>query len=104
MGRFGRCRNALGTESNRPNFTRKADLAKTHQAIGERPVAKTGDDGKQRRQIDGGFVDAQATDDIDEHVFIADRQVAMALQNREQQRESILVHALCEPLRIVGRW
>src|SRR5699024_2532413 len=98
LGGFGETFLAAG---HRADFAGQADFAEHDQALAERAV----DEARQRRQhdgqISGGFAHAHAADDVDEHVLIAQRDAAVAVQHGQQHGHADAVRAQCDAARIV---
>ncbi|KAG1269985.1 hypothetical protein G6F66_013910 [Rhizopus arrhizus] len=94
---------AVFAMGHRTDLAGQADLAKGNRLLRQRPVLQRGQHRQQHRQIGGGFLHADATNDIDEHVLGADQHAAMTVQHRQQHGQAVLLQANGDTARIRQR-
>lgn len=90
---FSRLAKTLLAIRHRTNFARQTNLAKHHQIARQRLIAKARYDRQDQCQIGAGLDHFNAAHDVDEHILIADHNTAVAVQNRQQHRQPILIEA-----------
>ena len=70
---------ALLAVRHRAYFAGKPDFAEDDKLFRQRTISKARQHGKHHRQIGGGFLHANAADDIDEHILIVNRRAAVTV-------------------------
>ncbi|MCY1400364.1 hypothetical protein D9M71_154440 [compost metagenome] len=97
---LGRFFQALLATGHRTHLTRQAHLAKHQQALGQRPVAQTGHDRRHQGQVRGRFQHLDPAHHVEEHILVVGGDTAMAVQYRQQHRQTVWVQAQGDPPRV----
>ncbi len=90
---------ALFAERHGPNLAREPELAEHDEILRHRLLRQARDHGQCDGQICRRLADAQAADDVREHVAVARSESAMPVQHREQQPQALRIESLREPPR-----
>src|SRR5207249_2664876 len=80
------------------DLTAQADLPQEHGVGRERSVVHARDQRRHDREIGRGLDQPHAARHVDEHVPLAERQAAAALEDREQHRQAAMVESRGHPL------
>src|SRR5258706_14125961 len=96
----GGYRKAFLNARRRAPVAREAGCAEYRELLRQRLVDVRGDDGEQHREVGGWLADANAPDRVHEHVLIVAGDSGVAVQHREQHRETGLLQSHRQPPRI----
>src|SRR5690606_17344298 len=78
--------------AHRAQLARQPDFADEYGVVRQRTVRHTRCERGDHCQVRSRLRDADASDDVHEHVELAERQASPLLEHREQQREPLAVH------------